>query len=1009
MSLIKEVKDIKENFEQMEAEVEQNAVDKKCAEIKRKNLLIENENLLVDCLSNELLYSVLNDVNIIQKDDHSEVIKHFSNLEVDPLNLQLKYQNLKEPFGNNKSQTSQDAPEFDSFIAINKMKKQLQGKDNTIRKLKVKISHMNEKCKNVTTLQEQNKRLRAENEKVKHHYKELYDSIKIMRAKTIKKTSSLLIENKKLKAQLKEKEMQHYEYCKTKSSYSCVETLCEIVEEARIEKPLDNALESACFYTKRSQKLLEYVIGTWPKEFSKRYTKWKPTGKKFTLEEQCPLTRITKSKVVPLQQPEHVSTSEIMITERFSNTTQKPLTRYKHRNKKDKTISTIAETQTIDAPVVHIVLWYLDSGCSKHMTRNHPRLKNFVKKFIRTIRFGNDHFGAIMGYIDYVIGDSMISRVYYVKGLRHNLFSVGQFCDLDLEVVFRKHSCYVRDVDDAELLKGNRGSNLYTISVEDIMKSSLIYLLSKASKNKSWLWHRRLNHLNFGTINNLTRKDLLRGLPRLKFEKDHLCSACQLGKSKKYTHKPKLENTIMELLHGKKHDLTFLYVFGALCYPTNDIEDLGKLKAKADIRIFVGYAPNRKGYRICNKRTRRIMETIHIQIYELTEHMAPVHISSGPKLILMMPGQISSGLVPNPVPVVPYVPPTNKDLEILFQSMFDEYFEPPSVKRPVPPDPEVPVLVVSAEPRSEESSSGDVSIAESNQDIQPHDHLRKWTKDYPIDNVIVGPKNFKTVVTEPCWFEAMQEENYEFDRLQVWELVPKLDHVMIIALKWIYKVKLDEYGDVLKNKARLVAMGYHQEEGINFEESFAPVARIEAIKNFIANAASKNMTIYQMNVKTAFLNNKLKEEVYVNQPEGFVDPDHPTYIYRLKKALYGLKQALQAWYDTLSRFLLENKFSKGVVDPTLFTRKTCKHSLLVQIYVDDIIFASTDPKACDIFSKEMSSKFQMSMMGQMSFFLGLQVSQSPGGIFINQSKYALEILMKYGMDSCEHIDTPMVD
>nr|GFA35890.1 retrovirus-related Pol polyprotein from transposon TNT 1-94 [Tanacetum cinerariifolium] len=201
--------------------------------------------------------------------------------------------------------------------------------------------------------------------------------------------------------------------------------------------------------------------------------------------------------------------------------------------------------------------------------------------------------------------------------------------------------------------------------------------------------------------------------------------------------------------------------------------------------------------------------------------------------------------------------------------------------------------------------------------------------------------------------------------------------------------------------------GYRQEEGIDFEESFAPVTRIEAICIFIANAASKNMTIYQMDVKTAFLNDKLKEEVYVSQPEGFVDPDHPTYVYHLKKALYGLKQALWAWYDTLSRFLLDNKFSNGAVDPTLFTQKIGNHILLIQIYVDDIIFASTDPKACDIFSNEMSYKFQMSMMGQMSFLLGLQVSQSPEGIFINQSKFALEILKKFGMDSCDPVDTPM--
>nr|GFD22123.1 retrovirus-related Pol polyprotein from transposon TNT 1-94 [Tanacetum cinerariifolium] len=170
-------------------------------------------------------------------------------------------------------------------------------------------------------------------------------------------------------------------------------------------------------------------------------------------------------------------------------------------------------------------------------------------------------------------------------------------------------------------------------------------------------------------------------------------------------------------------------------------------------------------------------------------------------------------------------------------------------------------------------------------------------------------------------------------------------------------VKLDEYGDVLKNKARLVAKGYRQEEGISFEESFALVAHIKAIRIFIANVASKNMTIYQIDVKTAFLNGELKEEVYVSQPEGFVDPGHLTHVYHLKKALYGLKQALRAWYDTLSRFLLDNKFSKGAVDPTLFTRKTGKHVLLVKIYVDDIIFASTDPKSCDIFSNEMSSKF----------------------------------------------------
>ncbi|GJR38693.1 retrovirus-related pol polyprotein from transposon TNT 1-94 [Tanacetum coccineum] len=363
------------------------------------------------------------------------------------------------------------------------------------------------------------------------------------------------------------------------------------------------------------------------------------------------------------------------------------------------------------------------------------------------------------------------------------------------------------------------------------------------------------------------------------------------------------------------------------------------------------------------------METIHVQFDELSEPMAPVQLSTGPAPTFLMPGQISSGLVPNPVPATPYVPPTNKELEILFQPMFNEYLEPPRIERPVSPAPAVPVLV--------NSHQGVV-----------------------VGSTIIEDNPFAPVDNNPFVNMFAPEPSSE---------ASSSGDVSSADSTHIYKVKLDEYDDVLKNKARLMAKGYRQKEGIDFEESFASVARIKAIRIFIANAASKNMIIYQMDVKTTFLNGLLKEEVYVCHPEGFVDPDHPTYVYRLKNALYGLKKAPRAWYDTLSRFLLDNKFSKGAVDPTLFTRKTGKHILLVQTYVDDIIFALTDPKACDIFSNEISSKFQMSMMGQMSFFLGLQVSQSPRGIFINQSKFALEILKKFGMDSCDPVDTPMVD
>ncbi|GJV24522.1 retrovirus-related pol polyprotein from transposon TNT 1-94 [Tanacetum coccineum] len=212
---------------------------------------------------------------------------------------------------------------------------------------------------------------------------------------------------------------------------------------------------------------------------------------------------------------------------------------------------------------------------------------------------------------------------------------------------------------------------------------------------------------------------------------------------------------------------------------------------------------------------------------------------------------------------------------------------------------------------------------------------------------------------------------------------------------------------VIRNKARLVAKGYAQEEGIDFEESFAPVARLEAVRIFVAHAAHKSFPIYQMDVKTAFLNGPLKEEVYVAQPEGFVDPDHPEKVYLLRKALYGLKQAPRAWYDELSNFLMSKGFTKGTIDPTLFKIKYGEDILLVQIYVDDIIFGSTNPKYSKRFEKLMHSRFEMSLMGEMKFFLGLQIHQSPKGIFINQAKYALEILKKHNMDNCHSIGTPL--
>ncbi|GJT30225.1 retrovirus-related pol polyprotein from transposon TNT 1-94 [Tanacetum coccineum] len=286
------------------------------------------------------------------------------------------------------------------------------------------------------------------------------------------------------------------------------------------------------------------------------------------------------------------------------------------------------------------------------------------------------------------------------------------------------------------------------------------------------------------------------------------------------------------------------------------------------------------------------------------------------------------------------------------------------------------------------------------QDVEDHRGNFKFSNNKTFVTVYNDSLNAKTS-------NANFEELHQFDRLDVWELVDRPLCKNVINLKWLWKNKRDEENTVIRNKSRLVAKGYAQKEGIDFEESFAPVARLEAVRLFIAYAAHKSFTVYQMDVKTTFLYGPLKEEVYVNQPDGFVDPYHPDKVYHLKKALYGLKQAPRAWYDELSNFLVSKGFSKGSIDPTLFITKHGEDILLVQIYVDDIIFGSTNPKLSKRFGKLMHNKFDMSMMGELKFFLGIQIHQSPRGIFINQAKYAQEILKKHGMTSCDSIGTPM--
>ncbi|GJW83546.1 putative ribonuclease H-like domain-containing protein [Tanacetum coccineum] len=269
------------------------------------------------------------------------------------------------------------------------------------------------------------------------------------------------------------------------------------------------------------------------------------------------------------------------------------------------------------------------------------------------------------------------------------------------------------------------------------------------------------------------------------------------------------------------------------------------------------------------------------------------------------------------------------------------------------------------------------------------------------------PKKISEALEDESWVDAMQEELLQFEIQKVWILVDLPYGKKAIGTKWVYRNKKDERGVVVRNKARLVAQGHRQEEGIDYDEVFAPVARLEAIRIFLAFASYMGFIVYQMDVKSAFLYGKIDEEVYVSQPPGFLDPKYPEKVYKVVKALYGLHQAPRAWYATLSTFLLKNGYRRGTIDKTLFLKKDKHDIILVQVYVDDIIFGSTKKSWCDEFEALMKSRFQMSSMGELTFFLGLQVKQKPNGIFISQDKYVAEILKKFDFASVKTASTPI--
>ncbi|KAI3795382.1 hypothetical protein L1987_38034 [Smallanthus sonchifolius] len=683
--------------------------------------------------------------------------------------------------------------------------------------------------------------------------------------------------------------------------------------------------------------------------------------------------------------------------------------------------------------------WVVDSGCSRHMIGNRSILSNFRHFNGGYVAFGSYSKGGSITGQGTVSNERMsIEKVNYVKELDFNLMSVSQVCDQKHWMLFTDKECFVlspglsKPSPEKILLTAQRKENLYVLHMNEVTPSgSVSCFLSKASVDESALWHGRLSHVNIKTINKLVKDNLFRGLPDKEFQLEDHCIACLKGKQHKSSHKPKTLNTNdtpLQLLHMDLFGPTNIMSMGkkSYClvitddYPrfswvyflrTKDetaeilksyilrIENQSNQKVKI-IRCdqgteFKNHTLNcfyeRKGIErqysaprtpqqngVAERRNRTIIESARSMLADsklpLTfwaEAVSTACYVQNRVLIVKPLNKTPYELWIQRVPYIGFLKPFGCPCTILithgvlpkFGAKSDEgYF-----------------VDYSSQSKAYRVFNSRTRIVEESANVECREHIA-YAANTIADNtdVAVDIEDSSTMneeILDQNQSNLEQEIQLEVD---VWKLVDLPPGQSAIGTRWVFRNKQDERGIVVKNKAKLVAQGYTQEEGIDYDEVFTPIARL-----------------------------KIGEEVYVKQPPGFVDPTHPNQVFKLDKALYGLHQAPRAWYETLSGYLLSNKFRRGTIDQTLFIKDEGEEIILVQIYVDDIIFVSTRKKLCKDFEILMHSKFEMSSMGELNLFLGLQVKQVPNGIFISQSKYVKSILERFKMADCYAARTPM--
>nr|GEV24973.1 hypothetical protein [Tanacetum cinerariifolium] len=775
-----------------------------------------------------------------------------------------------------------------------------------------------------------------------------------------------------------------------------------------------------------------------------------------------------------------------------------PIRRHIARNPSSRISNSPPRVNVVQVPVGNPQLalqdkGVIDSGCSRHMIGNMSYLSDFEELNGGYVAFGgNPKGGKITGKGKIKTCKLDFDNVYFVKELKFNLFSLSQMVP--------------------------RENNMYNVNLKNIVPSGdLTCLFAKATLDESNLWHRRLAHVNFKTINQLVKGNLVRGLPTKVFDNDHTCVACRKGKQHRASCKTKpvssvdqplfrlhmdlfgptfvkslnkksycliitddysrftwvfflatkvettpilksfltgLENqlslrvnvirndngtefknselnqfcgikgikrkfsvprtpqvlvtkphnkTPYEQLHGRTPSICFMRPFGYPVTILNTLDPLGKFQRKVDEGFLVGYSVCSKAFRVFNSRTRIIQETLHVNFLEnklnvactgptwlfdidsLTRTMNyhPVHAGKQNNNVAGFQDNLAAEKAREEVDqsYMPFPVWSSVEFQDCSENSSNEVTTASSTVSTVGQNSLNSTNTFSAAGLEDIVYSDDEDVVGAEADfnnlessilVSPIPTIRIH-KDHPVSQIIGDLSSINQ--TRSMTRAVKDQELLQFKMQKVWVLVDPPYGKRAIDTKWVYKNKKDKRGIVIRNKARLVAQGHTQEDGIDYEEDFAPVVRIEAIRLFLAYASFIGFIVYQMDVKSAFLYGTIEEEV--------------------------------AWYETLAVYLLENGFQRGTIDQTLFIKKQKGDILLVQIYVDDIIFDATNKDLCRSFEKLMKDKFQMSSMGELTFFLGLQVKQKKDAIFISQDKYVAEILRKFRLTEGKSASTPI--